>query len=848
MIYRFHGCELNTDRMLLTREGEIQHVEPQVFEVLMHLIAERDRVVSRHELLEQVWGHEHVSESTLSSCIKMVRKAVGDSGRTQSVIRTVHGKGYEFIAAIADPDQEETGTIASPPAGSSPLDSNLPAAMKTLIGRQEIIQQIRVDLHTSRLVTLIGSGGVGKTSLAYEIARRVGQLYVDGVVAVQLVRINDPESMIGALATALRVHTRQDDNLQHALIDFLQPRDMLLLLDNCEHLVESVGELASRILHSAVGVTLLTTSREPLAIPGEKLWPVEPLDFSYEGGELGSAEGMEALMQVPAIRLFVERAQAVDPGFVFDHSSAEEICEICRRLDGLPLAIELAASRVRTIGVSQIAARIDQRFKLLKGSRRGADARHQTLRDTVRWSFDLLDLKEQTLFSELSVFAGWFDLDAIEAICGEESDEELIDLISKLVERSMVTVRQSVRPLLFYELLDTMRAFGREQLTDKQTTDLADRHASYFARVAQQIQAKLATPEESNVIRTTNATFADQRAAHLHNIATGDIEQAMTSVCAIREYGMRSMRYEVLSWADAALELDQAELHELYPTVLGIQAYAAWVRGDFEQALSLANQVHDLETSRGLVPSGLAERVLANVLYVLGDTEAGFEQTARQLELAEDSGDLSRLTHACYMHSIAQSSMGDPSYALTLAKRASDYGKKSGCPTDIASGYAAMGFNLHDDPDAALRAFSNADEIANQAGNRWMRTFVRTEVCRLLLERGDLDHARKSLSKVIDVWFRAGEWAQQWLTLTGCVVALYRLGHFELTAQSIGAIEARATLGALPVTASLREDAFDVVDALRKKQGEEQFNQLKAEGAELLVSEIVQRNRSALLG
>ena len=848
MIYRFHGCELNTDRMRLKREGEIQHVEPQVFNVLVHLISQRDRVVSRHELLEHVWGHEHVSESTLSSCIKMVRKAVGDSGRTQSVIRTVHGKGYEFVAALADTSNGETGAVTSVPVEKSSLGSNLPVAMHTLIGRQEIIQQIRVDLHTSRLVTLVGSGGVGKTSLAYEIARRVGEQYADGAVAVQLVRINDPESMIGALATTLRVHMRQDDNLESALIDFLQPRQMLLLLDNCEHLVESVGEIAGRILHSASGVTLLTTSREPLAISGEKLWPIEPLEFSHKDGDLRSADSVEALIQVPAIQLFVERAQAVDPGFVLDHSSAEGVSEICRRLDGLPLAIELAASRVRTIGVSQIAVRLDQRFKLLKGSTRGADARHQTLKDTVGWSFDLLDTDEQALFSELSVFAGWFDLDAIEAVCSKESDEEVIDLISRLVERSMVTVRQSVRPLLFYELLDTMRVFGREQLSDQQSTNLANRHANYFTRLAQQVQARLTTSAESDMMKTTNAIFADLRAAHLHNVATKNIEQAMKSVSAIREYGMRSMRYEVLSWADTALELDQAEQHELFPTALGIQAYAAWVRGDFEQALALANQVRELESSRGLVPSGLAERVLANVLYVLGDTDSGFAESTRQLELAEACGDLSQLTHACYMHSIAQSSMGDASYALALAKRACDYGKRSGCPTDIASGYAAMGFNLSHDPDAALRAFSNADEIANQAGNRWMRTFVRTEICRLLLERDDLDQARKSLSKVIDVWFRAGEWAQQWLTLTGCVVALYRLDRFELTAQSIGAIEVRATLGALPVTASLREGAFEVVDALRNKLGEERFDQLKIEGAELPVSEIVQRNRSALLG
>ncbi|MGI9318030.1 MAG: winged helix-turn-helix domain-containing protein, partial [bacterium] len=186
MIYRFHNCELNADRMLLKRDGEVQRVEPQVFNVLLHLIDQRNRVVSRNELLEKVWGHEHVSESTLSSSIKMVRKAVGDSGREQAVVRTVHGRGYEFVATLTSgPDENtESSDTASERANHSEL--KLPTALHVLIGRQTILQQIRVDLHTSRLITLIGSGGVGKTSLAYELARSVSDQYADGAIAVPL--------------------------------------------------------------------------------------------------------------------------------------------------------------------------------------------------------------------------------------------------------------------------------------------------------------------------------------------------------------------------------------------------------------------------------------------------------------------------------------------------------------------------------------------------------------------------------------------------------------------------------------------------------------------------------------
>ncbi len=840
---------LNTDRVLLSRDGVPQRIEPQVYNALVFLIENQKQVVSREQLLEKVWGHEHVSESTLSSCIKMVRRSVGDSGSRQAVIRTVHGKGYEFIADLqTDKSEEEAPQVKSTRKESSAPLSRLPIPLEPLIGRDQTLREIQVEMHTSRLITLVGPGGVGKTSLAYELARSVEHRYTDGVATLELLRVKDADSTVEALATALGVHNHADKSLFTAILESLRDRSLLLLIDNCEHLIDSVVEIVEPIIASSPKVLILTTSREALAIEGEKVWPIEPLNYELRGLDPTEFDKKYQLSQAPAVALFVLRAKSADPRFELNAKTLAIVTEICRRLDGMPLAIELAASRVRAIGVAELSKRLDQRFRLLKANKRGTDPRHQTLRETVRWSYELLTTEEQELFVELAVFAGGFDLQAMEEICGDDDpDLDFIELISRLVDRSMVTVSQSEDGLLHYELLDTLRVFGRDNLSPEKSLALSQKHALYYSSLADSIESQLQGPEEQHIVSLVKPSFADMRAAHQNNLSENRLDQGIRYVCALREYAMRTMRYEMLAWTGNVLELDGAKEHALYPTARSIQAYLAWVRGDFEFAMSVAYDVVEHEASRELTPSGLAERVLANVLYIKGETETGFETTGRQVKLAEESGNLFRLTHACYMHSVAASSMGDFELAEILANRAAGYAERSGSPTDLSSSLAAKGFVCHHNPQAAIDAFSRASAIAESAGNRWMSTFCQTEVCRLLLETDELQAARIKLAEVVDIWFRAGEWGQQWLTLTGCVVALVKLGNTELAAQAIGAIEERAVLGALPVTESLRVQAFETSDFLKKHFGDEQYQLLVDQGAQFPVTEIVQRTRTALL-
>jgi predicted ATPase/DNA-binding winged helix-turn-helix (wHTH) protein len=845
LIYEFENCQVDVGRVVLSRDGRETRVEPQVFDLLCFLIEGRGQVLRKEEILDRVWGDRFVSESALTTRIKSLRQAIGDDGTGQRVVRTVHGKGYEFIADVRVVDGL-AGSTSSTSAG--PVTSNrsvLPSKVHDLVGREPLLEQLQHALSGCRLLTLVGTGGVGKTSVAYELARRISAGFRDGVHVVELVTVSDANAAAEAVATALDVFSPQATPVEDAIVDMLTARHALLVLDNCEHLVDRVAALVSRILAAAPDVSILTTSREPLCVSGEHVWVVEPLstgdvdgdvDVDHEEGPNGAA--------VPAVELFVERARAADPKFELTAATAPAVLEICRRLDGIPLAIELAASLARSVDVSEIARRLHERFRLLGGVRRPTDPRHRTLRDAISWSYDLLAPDERHLFESLSVFAGQFDLGVAESVC---RGEDVLDLLTRLTQRSMLAVRRPLSGGTRYEMLETLREYGRGRLDDQRSLALFGAHAHQFAAIARSVELDLGTPQEHDAVGRADGCFADLRAAQRFALDVEDFDTAFGLICSIREFAMRAMRYEVFAWAEASSRLPGGDGHPLQPLALAVTAYGAWVRGELDAAVTLANQARAAETRNGVAPSGLVERVLANVLCDLGDVPAGLAQMDHQLALAEESGSDSRLAHACYMRAVASSSVGDDDLAFRLIARARDAGRRSGAATDLASASVAEGFATHDDV-AALEAFARADRIARSAGNRWMSTFARTEASGLLMLTGRLDDACAGLAEVVDTWYRNGEWAQQWHTMSRCLVALHRIGRVELAAQVLGAIETHTTMGGPPVMVTLRDLAFETRERVSAELGAARAEEQRAVGAALPVATLVDRTRAALLG
>ncbi len=833
MILRFANCELDLARIVLRRDGEEVKLEPQAFDLLAYLAQRRGSVVRKEELLDQIWGDRFVSESALTTRIKAVRQAVDDDGSRQAIIRTVHGKGYEFIAPI-----DTVAGGAAELGTARPTISGLATAIQPLIGRETLMALLVDALASHRLITLVGPGGVGKTSVGLELARRTAADFSDGVYVVELVSVVDEDATSAAFATAIDVNLRRSSSIDDAITEFLRPRRCLLLLDNCEHLIDPVAALVNRILSDAQSVSVVATSREPLAVAGEQVWSVEPLSTAG-ADELAPDEAMA----IPAVALFVSRAKAADPGFALDDATVPVVIEICRRLDGIPLAIELAAARARAIGVVEIARRLDERFGLLKAMRRASDPRHRTMRDAISWSYDMLEDEEQELFTALAVFAGSFDLTSAEAMC---PSADALDLLTRLTERSILSVRPQAGGETRYELLETLREYGRTRLDDDRAARLFTAHAAHFATVAGTVEQGLRSPEEARWIAHADASFADLRSAQRFALEIGAFDEAFGLIGSIREFAMRAMRYEVFGWADVACRMPGALDHPLTPLLTGMRGYGAWVRGEFELAISLAEEAREQEHTLGVAPTGLSERVLANVLYIVDRSDLGHVVAARQVELAEASGIESRLVHACYMGAVALSSEGRYDEARQLVARARERAQVTRCPTDLASASVAEGFASRTEA-GALEAFVTADRIASAAGNRWMSTFARTEACGLLVARDELVEGCAGLADMVALWHRAGDWSQQWHTLSRCMIALERIGNLELAMELVGAIETHATLGVAPMTSILHDVAFATRDAISDRLGAERAAGLRAEGAACPVEEIVFRTRQALL-
>ena len=362
--------------------------------------------------------------------------------------------------------------------------TNLALQLSSFVGREAELGELAAAVRDARLVTLTGVGGVGKTRLALQVAGEVSPRFADGVWVAELAAASNGDDMAQVVALALGVVQRQQMTLAESIVDFLRTRETLVVLDNCEHLLDAVTELVEDILAGAPKVRILATSREGFGIPGERVWALRSLPVSTAHPETSDA-----------VRLFAERARAVARTFVLDASTTPAVVELCRRLDGIPLAIELAAARVTTMSPVDIVAHLDERFRLLTGGRRGRVERHQTLRAAIEWSYSLLDDTERTVFDRLGVFPASFDEAAAVAVCATDGIERwgVIDALAGLAAKSMIG-SEPAGDTIRYQLLETLRHFARDHAAD--LDGLRRRHANHYAALAEQAGAGLLSRDE----------------------------------------------------------------------------------------------------------------------------------------------------------------------------------------------------------------------------------------------------------------------------------------------------------------------------------------------------------------
>jgi non-specific serine/threonine protein kinase len=366
---------------------------------------------------------------------------------------------------------------------------NLPLQLSSFVGRETELAEVKRLLENSRLLTLTGSGGCGKTRLALAAAGELAEGFEDGVWMVELASLADPSLVPRSVASTLGVREQPGRSLTETLSDHLGTKKVLLVLDNCEHLVEACASLAEALLHSCPELRILATSRETLGITGEVAWLVPSLSLP----DLRRLPAVESLPRYESAHLFVERATGVKPTFAITEQNAPAVAQICYRLDGIPLAIELAAARAKVLSVEQIAERLDDCFRLLSAGSRTAMPRHRTLHATMDWSHELLSLEERALFRRLSVFSGGFTLEAAEPVCaGEELErDEVLDLLSHLVDKSLVTAREEGGEAR-YRLLETVRQYAMEKLSESGKAErFRERHAEYYLALAEEAEPEL---------------------------------------------------------------------------------------------------------------------------------------------------------------------------------------------------------------------------------------------------------------------------------------------------------------------------------------------------------------------
>jgi len=458
-------------------EGQPLELGGRAFDVLMALIEASGAVVDKNTLMNRVWPDRIVEENSLQAQISALRKAFAAD---RDLIRTIAGRGYQFTGVIRTvstrPDPDASAGPPQPTSTPSP-PTNVPQPVSELIGRDVELDEI-LDLSIShRLITLVGPGGIGKTRLSIEIARHLLPRFADGVWVAELAPLSDPGLVPATVATALGVEVSGGAGSMERVANAVGRKQLMLVLDNCEHVVDAAAQAAEVLLRGNRTTRVIATSREPLRAEGEWVYPVPPLAVPNE-----SNPGAEDPLRYGSIRLFVERARAVEPRFSFDERVAEAVGAICRRLDGIPLAIELAAARASALGIEELASRLDARFDLLAGGRRTALPRHRTLRATLDWSYDLLPELERLILRRLSVFAGGFTLEAAGTVAAsaEITWSDVVDCIGNLIGKSLIGADVG-GPEARYRLLETTRSYALEKLTESgERGDVARRHAEYY--------------------------------------------------------------------------------------------------------------------------------------------------------------------------------------------------------------------------------------------------------------------------------------------------------------------------------------------------------------------------------
>jgi predicted ATPase len=693
---------------------------------------------------------------------------------------------------LADLTAELAEELAALGSADTDRPPPLPADASSFVGRGRELAELTSLLRGTRLLTLAGSGGVGKTRLALRLARAAEPSYPDGVALVELAAVTDAGLVPDGVAAALDVRALSGQTLVEAIVEFLAARSLLLVVDNCEHLLAATAALAGTLLRSAPALTILATSREPLHAHGEVVFRVPSLEIPDPEQGLEPTE----LLGYEAVRLFVERADAAAPGFVLDEHSAMDVARICFRLDGLPLALELAAGRSGALGPAAIAERLDDRFRVLRTGSHASPTRQQTLKATLQWSHDLLEPDERTLFRRLAAFAGGFELEAVERVCagGELDEAGVADVLARLVEKSLVVADEGSSRRRRYRLLETVRLYARQRLDEAgEAAVLADRHARWALTVA---EAQRSSPR-------LDRDAANLRAAldTLHERAPGD---ALRLCVALGPFWLRRIDLH-----EAQRRFDEALAAAPDRTAFRAQALLAaaaigYRSGALPWGLAHAQESHAVASEIGDRQAEWRALQVLGEFGIADDTaDVAMAWLGRALELARREGFAAAEAICVYSLGVGHWILGDLARAEELLARSIDlFGALAGGPERIMSpvNIAEIRTSQPGGRPGLRVVFEDSLQPFVEISCDAAVSYALANMAGLVRVRGDLVRARALLDQSAARFEDAGD-------EVGRAAVLVRRAYLELAH------------GALPAARRALEAALELRRGLRDRRG-----------------------------
>lgn len=870
--YEFGRFRIDVEERLLFCEGTRQKLTSKAFDMLVVLVESQGRLLPKEDLMEKVWPDSFVEENNLAQCISSLRRALGESAEGNKYIETVPRHGYRFTAEVrvfTDEDEDskrqaaesktKAEAVQEPYAplvvGDTVLDAaiissraevyptNLPVPLTPFVGRKAEIASVERLLKRGdvRLLTLTGPGGTGKSRLALKVADKLHGDFPDGVFFIALEPITDSNLVASVIAQTLGVKESGDVPLADALKNYLRAKRMLLILDNFEHVVPAAPLVAS-ILMNAPGIVFLVTSRAVLHLSGEYEFQVPPLHLP----DLESLPPVSDLMHCSAVALFTQRAMAAKSDFSLTDRNARAVAEICTRLDGLPLAIELAAARIKLLPPQAMLVRLESPFKFLTGGARDVPARQRTMHETIRWSYDLLDKPEQSLFRRLAVFIGGFTLEAAEAICNAESGcgIEIHDGVASLVDKSLLQQIEQAGGEPRFVMLETIREYGLECLKAAGEKEIfRQRHARFSLQLAERAEPELGSAEQPVWLAYLEQEHDNFRAALQWALEEGQQEVSLRLAAALWWFWYLHGHYrEGREWLDKVLAVGNDQRTTYRSRALIGAGGLAFLQCEYSSSEKLLNE--GLALARELVD----RESIATSLQLLGSCAREQGDYNRAIELHQESLQLWReldnkrgVARSLNYIGFASWLQGDFEKTATVCEETLGLframGDKEGIIWSLLNMSAVMYYREKHDEAVSLcnESLALSESIGYKEGIAWSLNIWGN----IERRRKQFEPSKTMLRESLELHYELQDRWRVASVLESLAAIAFEREKPERSARLLGAAEAlRAAVGT-PLPPVDHEDLDRYLKMARATLGEEKFTTLWREGQTMPVEQII---------